>query len=185
MKDWNAIDKLIGRIRYAHVQKYIRRGMAIVDVGCGRNADFLMRNRDIIKEGIGLDFRVKNVREQNITLINNRDLKAFPIADDIIDVVFLNAVLEHLTDPISVLSESKRILKKEGKIVLTTPTRMARPILEFMAFKLHIINEDEISEHQHYFSKEDCVLLGKRLEMYLEKYSYFEVGLNSLIVYRK
>ena len=69
--------------------------------------------------------------------------------------------------------------------MLTTPTRMAKPILEFMAFQLHIINEDEILEHQHYYSKRDIVMLGKKLGMELVKYSYFEMGLNSIIVYKK
>ena len=186
MKDWNILDKFIGHIRYMHVQKYVKPGIVIADVGCGRKADFLMRNQNIIKEGIGFDFRIDDeVKGNNIRLINNRNLKRFPIEDNTIDVVFLNAVLEHLTDPVSVLIDCKRILKSGGSIVLTTPTRMAKPVLEFMAFKLHIINEDEILEHQHYYSRDDIALLGNRLGMELSRYSYFELGLNSIIVFDK
>lgn len=185
MKEWNALDKLIGNMRYVHVQKYITEGISVVDVGCGRKADFLKQNQKIIKEGIGFDFRIDDTKEKNITLINNRELKAFPIEDGTIDRVFLNAVLEHLEDPINVLSDCKRILKKNGSIVMTTPTRMAKPILEFMAFKLHIINEEEILEHKHYYSRNDIILLGKKLGMELTRYSYFEMGLNSIIVLTK
>lgn len=186
MKNWNALDKFIGTIRYAHVSNYIRSGASVVDIGCGRDAKFLMCNKDIIKGGIGMDFRVKEEKPApNIKLINNQNMKTFPIEDNKIDTVFLNAVLEHLEEPVDMLLECKRILKNEGEIVMTTPTRMAKPILEFMAFRLHIINEEEILEHKHYWTKKDIHMLSKKLDMSLIKYGYFEMGLNSLIVLKK
>lgn len=108
-----------------------------------------------------------------------------PLPDCSVDTVFLNAVLEHLPDSYSVLKECKRILKTNGKIVMTTPTRLAKPVLEFMAFKLHIINEDEILEHVHYYNKKDIIDLADKLEMKLNKYKFFEFFMNSLIVYVK
>ena len=38
---------------------------------------------------------------------------------------------------------------------MTTPTRIAKPVLEFLSYRLHLINEDEIREHKHYFNKAD------------------------------
>lgn len=186
MQNWNALDKFIGTIRYVHVQKYIRAGTCIVDIGCGRDAKFLIRNKDIIRDGIGMDSRIKEeTPAPNIKLINNRNMKIFPINDNKIDTVFLNAVLEHLEEPVDMLLECKRILKPGGEIVMTTPTCMAKPILEFMAFRLHIINEDELLEHKHYWTKKDIHILSKKIDMSLTKYSYFEMGLNSLIVLKK
>lgn len=184
--EWNRLDKFIGKLRYAQVQKYITEGISIVDVGCGRTAEFLMKNSHAIKDGIGLDFRIQNeMKAPNIKLINNKELKAFPIEEKTIDCVFLNAVLEHLEDPVTVLTECKRVLKIGGRIIMTTPTRAAKPILEFMAFKLHVINEDEILEHKHYYSKMEIVLLANKLGVTLEKYGYFEMGMNSIIVLQK
>ena len=116
-------------------------------------------------------------------------MKALPIPKDSIDVVFLNAVLEHLVNPKLVLVEALSLLKNDGKIVMTTPTPLAKPILEFIAYKLHIINEAEIREHVHYYTREDIESLVKELNDFfpvrLETYEKFELGVNSLIVLQK
>lgn len=44
-----------------------------------------------------------------------------PLEDCSVDFVTLNAVIEHLYDPSNILSESYRILKKEGLIFIRTP----------------------------------------------------------------
>ena len=58
-----------------------------------------------------------------------------------------------------------------------------------MAYKLHIINEAEIREHVHYYTREDIEILIKELydicPVKLEKYEKFEFGVNSLIVIQK
>ena len=141
-KDWNALDKLIAWFRYVKVNKYLIKDSIIVDIGCGRKGEFLLQSKDIIKKGYGFDYRIKDQEIDNISLINNKKLKKLPIKDKSVDTVFLNAVLEHLEKPEDVLIDALRVLKKKGKIVMTTPTPMSKPILEFMAFKLHIINEE-------------------------------------------
>ena len=97
--------------------------------------------------------------------------------------------MEHLDEPEKVLFDALKILKKGGNLVLTIPTPMAKPILEFMAFKLHIINEDEIREHKKYYNKkmiQDLVLrLNKKVKVELMCYKYFELGVNSFIVITK
>ena len=42
-------------------------------------------------------------------------------ADDSFDVVFFLDVYEHLRDPVSIIEEIHRILKKDGICVITTP----------------------------------------------------------------
>jgi SAM-dependent methyltransferase len=49
------------------------------------------------------------------------DLRAIPVADARFDRVILNQVLEHLPDPIAVLTELNRVLKPGGKIICTCP----------------------------------------------------------------
>ena len=175
---WNILDRIIAKLRYAQVNKYIINGN-IVDIGCGQEGQFLISNKEKIKTGYGLDNNI----------INNRKLKTLPLPKNSIDVVFLNAVLEHLLKPKDVLTEVLSVLKNDGRIVMTTPTPLAKPILEFMAYKLHIINEAEIKEHVHYYTRKDILDLIKELNCFfpvrLEKYEKFEFGLNSLIVIKK
>lgn len=187
--NWNFLDKIIAKFRYIKVNKYVKTNGRIVDIGCGQEGQFLKSNKDKIKKGYGLDYKIVNHTLNNIDFINNKDIKALPIPKESIDVVFLNAVLEHLVKPKAVLVEALSLLKYNGKIVMTTPTPTAKPILEFMAYKLHIINEAEIREHVHYYSRKDIenlvLELNDTFPAKLEHYEKFEFGVNSLIVIRK
>ena len=72
---------------------------------------------------------------------------------------------------------------------MTTPTPISKPLLEFLAFKLHIINEEEIKEHVHYYSRKDIddliLKLSESYKLEIIKYKRFEFGFNSLIVIKK
>ena len=187
--DWNILDRIIAKFRYAQVDKYVVKNGNIVDIGCGQEGKFLLRHKDNIAKGYGFDYKIKNNRIGNIEFINNGKTGKLELGKNTIDVVFLNAVLEHLEEPRSVLLEALNVLKEGGKIVMTTPTPFSKPILEFMAYKLHIISEAEIREHVHYYSRKDIEKLVSELnETYkvrLYKYKRFEFGLNSVIAIEK
>lgn len=186
---WNVLDRIIAKFRYSQVDKYILKNGTIVDIGCGQEGSFLLRHKDNINVGYGFDFKIQNHMLDNISFINNSKLKELPLNENSIDIIFLNAVLEHLENPKQVLLDSLKVLKEKGKIVMTTPTSLSKPLLEFLAFKLHIINEMEIKEHVHYYSLDDINNLIKFLNGYYDvkllKYKKFELGLNSLIVLKK
>lgn len=94
-----------------------------------------------------------------------------------------------MDEPEELLLDALRLLKVNGNLVMTTPTPISKPILEFMAYKLHIINEVEIREHKHYYSKENILnlinTLNKTYNVKLHEYKTFELKLNSLIVIKK
>lgn len=186
---WNILDKFIAKMRYFQIDKYIKENGSIVDIGCGQEGTFLLSHRDRIKQGYGLDYKIKSHKVGNVTFINNFISKEIPIPKDSIDVCFLNAVLEHLQNPKDVLIEALGLLKKGGTIVMTTPTPLAKPILEFMAYTLHIINEAEIREHVHYYTRNDIeelvADLNKIVPCKMLEYKTFEIGLNSIIVIEK
>lgn len=179
------LDKFIAYIRYRKIDKYIPQGGIVCDIGCGRNAEFLRRHSSEIELGYGFDFRISDSSLGNIRLFNNNGMKQFPIEKDSCDAVFMIAVLEHLDNPIEILDNMHKILVPGGQAILTTPTRLAKPILEFMAFKLHIINEEEILEHKHYYCKEEIFDLLKNVGFTDCYYRKFCFGVNSLIVARK
>ena len=191
-KGWIWFDWLVAWFRYFKVNRYVRTGTTIADIGCGREGAFLRSHSNRIVRGYGFDFRIRTHDEANLSLINNRELDGkLPLEDGSVDDVFLNAVLEHLEDSAGVISEAARILRDGGRIVMTTPTRMARPVLEFLSYRLHLIDEEEIREHRHYFNRTDVMALCRSVNdntqagISLERYSFFELGLNSLIILRK
>jgi len=97
------------------------------------------------------------------------------------------AFLEHLDKPQLILGESFRILKKGGKLILTTPTPLAKSILEFLSFKLRLIDENEIRDHKNYFWPKDIqkMLEENGFEGKNIKSNYFEFFLNGLVVAKK
>jgi SAM-dependent methyltransferase len=58
---------------------------------------------------------------------NNEQLKGknypsqIPLEDESIDFIFALEIIEHLTSPRDMLSQARRVLKKGGKILITTP----------------------------------------------------------------
>lgn len=189
MKKWNFIDKFIASFRYSIVKKYIVKDSVVADIGCGRECEFLLSHKDIIKKGYGFDFRIKDKVIDNIEFINNKNIAKLPLKKNSVDTVFMLAVLEHLDDPHTVLLDVFRVLKKGGNLVMTVPTPFAKPILEFLAFKLHIINEDEIREHKDYYDRKKIQKLvselNKTIKVHLNVYKYFEFGVNGFIVITK
>ena len=97
------------------------------------------------------------------------------------------AVLEHVeTNKVELLfKEFKRILKKNGKVILTTPTPLSKPILEFLAYKLRIISECEIRDHKKYYTRNDIKELAEATNFLLDSYKLFQFGLNSSAILEK
>ena len=100
------------------------------------------------------------------------------------DTIVCLAVIEHIDqqEVYKIFLKFKKILKSDGWIFLTTPTKMAKPILEFLAF-LRLINKDSIVEHKHYWSKKELVDLAEKSGLVIKKHKKFQLGFNQLAVF--
>lgn len=186
MSEWNVLDKFIAKIRYKVVEKYVPVNGIMCDIGCGQKADFLMRSSARIQQGYGFDFKINDQRIGNIIIRNNKQMSGTELDSESVDTVFMIALIEHLEEPSVMLAECNRILKdRGGKLVITTPTRLGKVLLEFMAFRLHIINEDEILEHKHYYTKKELFELFNKSGFSEYKYKTFTFGFNSVSVANK
>jgi ubiquinone/menaquinone biosynthesis C-methylase UbiE len=105
------------------------RGKTILDVGCSEGK-FAFQN--ILPCGakvvIGVDFAAGAIRiaQQHAITIPNAlfivgDAMALPIKSDKFDRVIITEVIEHLPNVDNCLAELRRVVKKEGEIVLSTP----------------------------------------------------------------
>jgi ubiquinone/menaquinone biosynthesis C-methylase UbiE len=180
---WTILDRFIAFLRYSKIKRHIMPNTILCDVGCGFNGSFLLSQSDFIKEGYGFDRKVANDNFGNIHLkeIDNLEL-GIPLADESVNIATLMALVEHLNDPGAVLRETYRILKKGGHIVLTTPTPLSKPILEFMAYRLKIISEEEIRDHKHYFSNKELYDLLKAIGFSQVKVKNFQLGCNQIAI---
>lgn len=171
-------------MRFGKVTRHIPKNSVVCDIGCGSEALFLRSNSDLIKKGIGLDEKIENYSDSKFEFRKIIILDDIPLEGESCDVVTMTAVLEHLENFQSVLNESFRILKRGGKLILTTPTPLAKSILEFLAFKLRLIDQNEIRDHKNYFWLKDikkALVKSGFLEKNI-KSNYFEFFLNSLII---
>lgn len=186
-KDFNFIDMVIAGLRFRKIVDFIEKDECILDFGCGVKSFLLKKVGKKIKLGVGLDYDVKNGKQGNIEYINFRYNKKLPFENKSFDKIFLLAVLEHIeVEKVEGLFlELKRVLKNDGKIVLTTPTPKSKKILEFLAYKIKLISSQEVGDHKKYYNKREILRLIKMSALKLTDYRLFQFGLNSLVVFKK
>lgn len=186
MRNFNILDNFIAGLRERHIQRFINKESVICDIGCGDDASMLIRLAPRVKVGIGINTKLAVNRASLPSNIEIHELSlpgSIPMADSSADIVSMLAVLEHLTEVDKILLEVRRILKSGGIFFLTTPTPAAKPLLEFLAFKLGIISPEEIRDHKHYFSKEELIdkLIRAGFQQNKIKHEFFEFGLNQRV----
>jgi SAM-dependent methyltransferase len=177
-------------LRSYKLRKFLNDCDVLVDMGCGFKAPlirWLLKNLKI-KKAIGLDLSFdESLRSDSLDLVRVDLNNKIPVKNDVADYITSLAVLEHLDHPEINLGEVFRILRPGGLLVLTTPTPRAKPILEFLSFKLGLIEKQEITDHKTYFGKD---LLRKSLLAagFLPenvKIETFFFGLNNFVIAKK
>lgn len=176
------LEKILSTLRFEKIIKHIPENSKILDLGCGYNGNFLKKLCDKNHECIGLDISVdQKLNLSNTSLIEHDLNKKFPFADNTFDVVTSLANLEHLQFPDIVLDEVFRVLKPNGILLLTAPSIYAKPVLEFLSYRLHLISEDEIKDHKNYFCKKLLLSLCKKSGFSKIKHRYFQFFMNNFI----
>jgi 2-polyprenyl-3-methyl-5-hydroxy-6-metoxy-1,4-benzoquinol methylase len=99
------------------------------------------------------------------------------------DTIVCLAVIEHINPPKvhEVFCKFKNILNQNGKILITTPTREAKPILEFMAF-VGFLDKNNLAEHKHYWCKKEIFVLAEKAGLFVKTYNKFQFGCNQLVI---
>ena len=181
------LDKLLRQERFKKIKKYIPDNSVVCDLGCGKDAQFLKNTSSFLKQGIGLDSAIKNYQDANLELKNIKIEKNLPLENESCDIITMAAFIEHLAYPQEVLNECFRCLKPAGKLIITTPTPLARPILEFLASNLNLIDEKEISGHKNYFWPKNLKQMLLRAGFNGEniKSHFFELFFNNLTIARR
>lgn len=97
--------------------KYINSKDSVLDFGCG--GGFLLKEINCINK-IGYDINphaIEFAKSNNIKVVDSLDF----ISENSLDVIISNSVIAHLDDPFETLIHLKKFLKKNGKIIFSTP----------------------------------------------------------------
>jgi len=158
---YSLLDNIIYFLRRRQVVRALPplESQRIADLGAGYDARLLrgLLHRYKNLQGVAFDFAFDEnlAKEDRLSLVLGDLNMPLTRADASLDVVISLAVLEHLDEPQHFLSEIYRMLVKGGRCVLTTPGPTSKPLLEFLAYKLKIIDATEIRDHKNYFSSKD------------------------------
>ncbi|HUY27897.1 MAG TPA: class I SAM-dependent methyltransferase [Candidatus Binataceae bacterium] len=97
-------------------------GGRLLDVGCG-SGDFLLAMKSLGWEPHGVDFDPEAVRSANRRGLNVElgSLGEHRYPADSFDAVTMIHSIEHVPDPLAVLSEARRVLKSGGQLSIATP----------------------------------------------------------------
>ena len=143
-----AIDRFVGPTERA----------LTVGVGFTREAEMLSRRTRLV----AIDRAPIDPSCREIALAAQADATALPFGDASFDAVFIFDVLEHIESDDVVLSEIRRVLRPEGKLLLTVP-----------AFMFLFGLQDVVSEHKRRYRLRPLADLMKRQGFEVDYATYF------------
>ena len=160
-----------------------RSDLQVIEFGCGFRAIHLVACQDRLKHGVGVDFRVAEElkRHSKFTFYEGTIEETLPkLTADRFDVAMFISVLEHLADPLSVITSVRGVLKPGGVLLINVPTWLGKGFLEFSAFRLGLSPKVEMDDHKMYYDKRDLwpLLVRAGFKPSLIRLHYHKFGLN-------
>jgi len=129
-------------------------GKDVGDFGCGYRGgilhDLLDQVRSATLVDVSLDERLKarpSVRAIEGVLPDVLE----HVADESLDAVICNNVLEHLWQRGALLRHVRRVLRAGGTAFINVPSWRGKWFLETAAFRLRLTSYEEIDDHKTYF----------------------------------
>lgn len=106
----------------ASAMRWVPPNVRVLDIGCGFGESLgYHRNRGCDAHGVEADANILRVAERHGLKVRHGLFDPSHYEPSSFDVVTLDQVVEHLTDPVAVLRGVRKVLKPGGMLVLSTP----------------------------------------------------------------
>lgn len=176
------LEKPLTWFRTRKVAPYVQ-GRSVLDFGCGRHFRTLRMLLPQVKEAAGFDLAFLHQPQQQthegITVYGdlNQIQRSY-------DVILALACFEHIAaeELVSTLRTLKRLAHPATLIVGTAPTPSAKPVLEFLSYRLGLIDETQIRDHKVYYDEATLRPTVEAAGWQLAQYEKFQVGFNGFFV---
>ena len=121
--------QIIRDVEWEEIASHIPEKSKFLDVGCGAGYSLMRASQDLNckVEGIDADPGSHGVGRFIKNMVDTVPIKQgfaenLPYENETFDVVYSSHVLEHVNDEAKSLSEMKRVLKKDGVLIIGMPT---------------------------------------------------------------
>jgi SAM-dependent methyltransferase len=163
--------------RRAFLLHAVRPGDRVLDLGCGDGA-FAAELAGAGAQPVGVDVSEEAVRraraaQPNIDFHLVEAGAPLPFEDASFDVVWAGEVIEHVLDVAGLLSEVRRVLRPEGRLLVTTPNH---PPLRALALAL---SPRRFARHFDPRSQHVRFLTGGTLRELLEDLGFADVKIST------
>ena len=178
------LEKILSYLRYKRTLRFIKN-KKVLDFGCGItnwNEIFIGKYPKLIR---GIDSSIMNSDKKDSLINVYKEIDELPERN--YEVVLSMAVFEHISpfDFVEVLKKLSVFTSNNAIIFGTTPTPLSRPILEFLAYKLKLIDETQIKDHKVYYDELWLRQMLIKTDWILASYKTFQFGLNAEFTFAK
>ena len=142
------------------IVKIIKRNdvKSMADIGSGYDARLARLTRQMVNRSVVVDVSI------NSDLIESSDYETHEgflpevltnISPNSLDLVVMNAVVEHLEEPILALDGVRKLLNERGILFVNVPSWFGKRPLEILAFRLNLSPADGVEDHKRYYNKRE------------------------------
>jgi SAM-dependent methyltransferase len=128
----------------------VRAGERVLDLGCGAGR-FLTALRDAGADPVGAEIAEAAAERARATGVEVRLVEpdgTLPFGHGEFDLVWCSEVLEHIPDVAGTLHEVRRVLKRDGRLLLTVPFNPR--VRSVLRFDTHF---DPLGQHVRFFTR--------------------------------
>lgn len=180
------LERLLTQLRTRKIVPYVH-AKAVLDFGCGRHLTTLraLQGRATARYGIDSAFvKIKSHKTSDgIGVVGSfDDLRVMLKTDnESIQCILSLACFEHL-EPENcrhVLKELAAVAADDAILVGTVPTPPAKPVLEFLSYRLGLIDRSQIEDHKIYYDQKTLSDMITGTGWKMAEYRKFQFGMNS------
>jgi SAM-dependent methyltransferase len=133
-----------------------RPGERVLDLGCGAGR-FVAALRAAGTDAIGVEIAAaalerarRNVPGGDFRLVEPDG--SLPLGHGEVDLVWCSEVLEHVPDTVALLTEARRVLKRDGRLLVTVPDhgRLRRTLIALLRYEAHY---DPLGQHVRFYTR--------------------------------